>query len=35
MLAKIQALDLEKVAKNLNEMADELTGATVKFKIDE
>lgn len=32
--AKIQALNLEKVAKDLNDMADELTGATVQFKID-
>jgi methyl-accepting chemotaxis protein len=33
--AKIQALELEKVAKDLNDMADELSGATVQFKIDE
>lgn len=32
--AKIQDLNLEKVAKDLNDMADELTGATIQFKID-
>lgn len=32
--AKIQALNLEKVAKDLNDMADELIGATIQLKID-
>lgn len=32
--AKVQALNLEKVAKDLNDMADELTGATIQFTID-